>query len=184
LDGFGPSEANLMNNGKLGSGGIPECVAATKFLGDEIISASRELMAQEMGFVLVGEDQIVHLEDPVSIFEESRPSIGSAFLLSKLTGGAFGRENGGGSHFDAQMPKDIAAAKPLSVLPPEMTPLDVPQEQALLERSKVGGGLVSDPFEGQGLGSGLHNMEATNNGKRSLLMVPDGNKVAVCKLEL
>jgi hypothetical protein len=48
-------------------------------------------------------------------------------LFPKLTGSTFGRENGGGSHLDANMAQKATAPKPLGVLPPKMSPFGVPK---------------------------------------------------------
>jgi hypothetical protein len=66
-----------------------------------------------------------------------------------------------------------------------MAPLGVPQEKPLLERGKVGGGvLVRDAFKSEGLSGGQDVMKSPNHGKGRLPMVPNGNMVAVGKFKL
>ena len=69
--------------------------------------------------------------------DESRPRAGSTFLIDKLPGSTFGRMHSCGIHIDTQDPKEDTPSNPLSVLPPDMYPIGVPTEEALLEGRNV-----------------------------------------------
>jgi hypothetical protein len=71
-----------------------------------------------------------------------------------------------------------------SALQPQVAPLGVPQEEALLERGEVEIGWLGDAFEGKQLSSGQDIVKAPNHRKGRLSMVPDGNLVAVGELKV
>jgi hypothetical protein len=187
LHSLSPGEPHLVNYSELCAGGVTEDGTPTKLLGGEIVSACRELTAKKRRLILIREYQVpggelVHLENAVGGLQECGTSLGRALLLAKLAGCTFGRMDGSRAHFHPEMTKDPAATEPLGVLPPEMVPLRVPQEQALLERGKIGSRLLRNPFKSKGLGSGQDVMESADNGKGGLAMVPDGDVIAVGEL--
>jgi hypothetical protein len=136
LHSFGASEPGLMDNSKFATDCVAEDGAAAEFLSGEVVASSRELMTEKRRLMLVREDQIpgfelIHLENAVGTFHESWSILWGTLLLPKLASGAFGSLHGSGPHFDAKLAKDPAAADPLSVLPPKMSPFCV--KETLLE---------------------------------------------------
>jgi hypothetical protein len=168
LDGLGPGESNLVNDSELPTGGIAEDSTTTVLLGGKAIPPCRELTTEKRGLVLVREyevprTQLVHREGASRSFGDGRPSLGCALLLAELTGSAFWRENGGGSHFDPDWAEKSTPTKPLGVLPPKVSPLGVPGEEMLLERRQIGCGRLGDTFKGKSLGSLGDIMKGTHN---------------------
>jgi hypothetical protein len=184
LHRFSPGEANLMDHGEFPAGGITEDGTTTVLLARDVVAASRELTAKKRWLVLVREDEVaggkfVERQDSARVFDLSGAGLRCAFLFSKLTGGALGRNDSGRPHFDAEWPKETTTTQPLGVLEPEMAPLCMPKKQPLLQGSEVGCGLLGDAFEGKSLSSAHHIVEGTNDGKRGLVMIGDGDTVPI-----
>jgi hypothetical protein len=178
-----------MDNGEFATGSVTEDGPSPKLLSSEVITSGGELTAKERGFVLIREDEgtgfeLIELKDTRRSGSDGGPSAWGAFLFAKLTGGAFGSLDSSGPHLDAKGPEQSTAANPLGVLPPEMSPLGVPREQALLQRSEVGRSRLGEAIKGEGLSSGKNVVKATDHGKRGLSMIGDGDVVAVGQLKV
>jgi hypothetical protein len=189
LNGFSASEANLMNHSELATSSITKDGASAKLLCRESIPPSRELATEEGGLILVRKNQVpgfelIQFENAGGPLDESRACFGRPLLFAKLAGGTFRGVDGSGPHLDAQLPKEPTPADPLGVLPPQMAPFGMPEKKALLERGEIGVGGLSEAFESKRLGCSKNVVKPPNDGKGRLTMVPDGNLVAVSKLEI
>jgi hypothetical protein len=55
----------------------------------------------------------------------------------------------------------------------------MPEEQSFLQGSEIGSGLLGDAFKGKGFSSVHHIMEGTDDGQGGMMMVGNGDTVAV-----
>jgi hypothetical protein len=101
------------------------------------------------------------------------------FLFAKLACGTFGRKDDCRPHFDAQASDKATLSEPLGVLPAQMPPFCLPSKVVLLKGGEVGGGLFGDAFEGERFGSSQDIVEAMDDGKGRLVMVPDCDAIAI-----